>query len=302
MAEKIRRSGVLTLFRQDLIHLYLDGLWIMRKLALPVMATTLVAGVFGAFLRWLQLRTIYEEETGLTRPWAGVTVIFVIYIAVFAAALFCVLFFLLRGRALEKPLAAARALRASTAVPGVLVWLFGAAFAAGGLVLLFSSKSALSRLENILETLFRAGCIIAGGCVLCLPQRGGDGEESRGNAYPSKPASVVLTLFFCVWLVYAYVINSRDPVSWNFLPGLLAVTASTVAFYDICAYFFGKAKPRSAVFWSHFAALLNICILFDPMAAATKVLHVAAAGTQLLLGFLLLENMREAPAEPEVSG
>ena len=269
----------------------------MRKLALPVTVTTLVAGVFGAFLRWLQLRTIYEAETGLTRPWAGVTILFVIYLAAFAAALICVVFFRLRG--FEKPLAAERALRASTAAPGILIWLLGAAFALGGLVLLFSRKSAATQLENVLETLFRAGCIVAGACVLCLPQRGG---EKRENAYPSRPASIVLSLFFCVWLVYSYVVNSRDPVYWNFLPEVLAVAASTIAFYYFTAYFFGKAKPCSAVFWSHFAALLGICTLFDPTNTATRLLHAATAGTQLLLGFLLLENMRETPAESEVSG
>lgn len=271
----------------------------MRKLALPVTVTTLVAGVFGAFLRWLQLRTIYEAETGLTRPWAGVTVVFVALILAFAAALLCLVFFRLRSRLLEKPLAAEQALRASTAVPGALIWLLGAALAAGGLVLLFSHKNAATQLENVLETLFRAGCIIAGACVLCLPQRGGEKQE---NAYPGRPASVVLTLFFCVWLVYGYVINSRDPVYWNFLPEVLAVAASTLAFYYITAYFFGAAKPCSAVFWANFAAFLNICTLFDPMDTATKLLHAAISGTQLLLGFLLLENMRESPAEPEVTG
>ena len=299
MAEKDPPRGVLTLFRQGLIHYYWDGLWIMRKLALPVTVTTLVAGVFGAFLRWLQLRTIYEAETGLTRPWAGVTVVFVALILALAAALLCLVFFRLRSRLLEKPLAAEQALRASTAVPGALIWLLGAALAAGGLVLLFSHKNAATQLENVLETLFRAGCIIAGACVLCLPQRGGEKQE---NAYPGRPASVVLTLFFCVWLVYSYVINSRDPVYWNFLPEVLAVAASTLAFYYITAYFFGAAKPCSAVFWANFAAFLNICTLFDPMDTATKLLHAAISGTLLLLGFLLLENMRESPAEPEVTG
>lgn len=278
------------------INFYLDGLWIMQKLALPVTVTTLVAGVFGAFLRWLQLRTIYEAETGLTRPWAGISIIFVIYILVFAAALFCIVFFFLRGRLL-KPLAAEDALRVSTVVPGALIWLLGAVFAVSGLVLLFSHKSAVTRLENMLEILFRAGCILAGGCVLCLSRR-----AEKENAYPGKLGSTVLTLFFCAWLVRSYVVNSRDPVSWNFLPELLAVAASTVAFYYICAYFFVRSKPCSAVFWSHFAALLNICTLFDPTAAAEKALYAATAGTLLLMGFLLLKNMRETPAEPDVSG
>lgn len=271
----------------------------MRKLALSVTASTLAAGVFGAFLRWLQLRTIYEAETGLTRSWAGISIIFMIYLAVFAAALICVVLFRLRGSRILKPLAAERALRASTGVPGVLIRLLGAAFAVGGLVLLFSPKNAAAQLENVLETLFRAGCIVAGACVLCLPQRGG---EDRENAYPSRPACIILTLFFCVWLVHSYVVNSRNPVYWDFLPELLAVAASTMAFYHVTAYFFGKAKPCSAVFWSFFAPLLNICVLFDTVDTATKALHAATAGTLLLMGFLLVENMREAPAEPDVSG
>ena len=258
--------------------------------------TTLVAGVFGAFLRWLQLRTIYDAETNLPRAWAGISVILVVYILLFALALIGVIVFRLRIRVV-RPLAAERALRARTPIPSVLVWLFCAAFAAGGLVLLFSEKSAATQMENTLGTLFRAGCIIAGSCVLCLPWR-----EGKESAFPGRLGSGVLTLFFCIWLVHSYLKNSRDPVSWDFLPELLSVTASTMGIYYITAYYFGRAKPRSAVFWSFFAALLNICTIFDLMTGAEKLLHAATAGTLLLMGFLLVENMRKAPTGPGIRG
>lgn len=268
----------------------------MQKLALSMTVTTLVAGVFGAFLRWLQLRTIYDMETGLPRLWAGISIIFVVYILLFAAALIGIIIFRLRIR-IERPLAAELALRACTPIPSVLVWLFCAAFAAGGLVLLFSQKTAATQLENTLATLFRAGCIVAGSCVLCLPWR-----EGKESAFPGSLGSVVLTVFFCVWLVHSYVENSRDPISWNFLPELMSVTASTLGFYYITAYYFGRAKPRSAVFWSFFAALLNICTIFDLMTGAEKLLHAATAGTLLLMGFLMVENMRKVPSGPHSYG
>lgn len=268
----------------------------MQKLALSMTVTTLVAGAFGAFLRWLQLRTIYDAETGLPRPWAGISIIFVIYILAFAIALIGIIIFRLRIR-IVRPLTAERALRACTPIPSVLVWLFCGAFAAGGLVLLFSQKSAVTQMENILGTLFRAGCIIAGSCVLCLPWR-----EGKESAFPGRLGSVVLTVFFCVWLIHSYLENSRDPISWNYLPELLSVTASTMGFYYITAYYFGRAKPRSAVFWSFFAALLNICTIFDLMTGAEKILHAATAGTLLLMGFLIVENMRKVPVGPSRYG
>ena len=55
--------------------MYLDGLEIMRKNALTITLCVLVLGIFGAFLRWLQTRSIFEEETGLALRGAPISVI-----------------------------------------------------------------------------------------------------------------------------------------------------------------------------------------------------------------------------------
>ena len=61
----------------------------MRKTALTLTVSTLVLGIFGAFLRWLQTMSAFEKETGFSVPGAGTTVVFVIYsILAIAACVF----------------------------------------------------------------------------------------------------------------------------------------------------------------------------------------------------------------------
>ena len=46
----------------------------MRKTALTLTVSTLVLGIFGAFLRWLQTMSAFDKETGFPIPGAGTTV------------------------------------------------------------------------------------------------------------------------------------------------------------------------------------------------------------------------------------
>ena len=61
----------------------------MRKTALTLTVSTLVLGIFGAFLRWLQTMSAFDKETGFPIPGAGTTVALVIY-SILAIAAICV--------------------------------------------------------------------------------------------------------------------------------------------------------------------------------------------------------------------
>ena len=58
----------------------------MRKDALTITLTTLVLGIFGAFLRWLQNMNLYDEE-GLAARGAGISIVLMVYILLSAAVL-----------------------------------------------------------------------------------------------------------------------------------------------------------------------------------------------------------------------
>ena len=113
-------------------------------------------------------------------------------------------------------------------------------------------------------------------------------------------ASAVLALFFCLWLVFCYVLNEQNPVLWAYAPEILAITASTLAFYYICCWHYGAAKPNAALLFVQAGAFLNLSILPDSRALSAKAMFAATAALLLMLEVLMVSNLRE-PVEAESS-
>ena len=112
----------------------------MRKTALTLTVSTLVLGIFGAFLRWLQTMSAFDKETGFPIPGAGTTKVFLLY-SVLAAAAFILLALLWLRRFAAAPEAGA-ALRSGTMLPSVLGWALCVCFAAAACYVLFRAGSA----------------------------------------------------------------------------------------------------------------------------------------------------------------
>ena len=259
---------------------------IMQKNALAVTVSTVVMGVFGAFLRWLQDRTIFEAETGLAARGAAISVVCAIYFALaFVAMLALVVFWL---RRYEKAPEAGEALRVRTALPTAIAWALCAVFAVGGLMQMFSAAQSVS---PQFQRIFGACAILA---AACFPFLAG-GKEGRPHAM-GRLASAILALFSCLWLVFYYVVNEQNPVLWSYAPEILAITASTLAFYYVCRWHYGMAKPNAALLFVQMGAFLNLCILPDSRPASAAAMFAAASALLLTLEFLMVNNLRE-PAE-----
>ena len=96
----------------------------MRKDALTITLTTLVLGIFGAFLRWLQNMNIYDDG-GLAARGAGISIVLTVYILAAAAVLVLIARVWLRRYVF--PADAGAALRCHSVVPAVLSWAMAAA-------------------------------------------------------------------------------------------------------------------------------------------------------------------------------
>ena len=125
---------------------------------------------------------------------------------------------------------AAAALRCDSVIPFAAGWVFCAIFAAASFILLFTSGQSAFPLW---QRLFGAFGILA---ALAFPFLFGK-KDGSGTGALGRGAAVVITLFFCYWMVFSYKLESQDPVLWNFALQILAVAASTVAFYYITTYF-----------------------------------------------------------------
>ncbi len=260
----------------------------MRKTALTLTISTLVLGIFGAFLRWLQNMNAFEKETGFPIPGAGTTVVFVIYTLLVVAA-FIVVTLVWLGR-FDRGADAKRALRCESIIPMIFGWVLCAAFAAASCFLLFSAAHSRYPLG---QRLFGAFGILAGISIPFLFGR--KGSSAAGPV--GRTASVVITLFYCFWLVFCYKLHSEEPILWKHAPEILAVAAATVAFYFITTYFFSAGHSGRALITVQLGIYLNIATLFEERGTAMNVLFGVTSAALLLLEYLLIANMKETHNE-----
>ena len=256
----------------------------MRKTALTLTVSTLVLGIFGAFLRWLQTMSAFEKETGFLIPGAGTTVVFLIYsFLVVVAFIIVTLVWLAR---FDRGTDAARALRCDTVIPRVLGWVLCAAFAAAACLLLFSAGT--SRYPMMQRLLGAFGILAALSFPFLFGKKGGSGDGPVGRA-----AAVVITLFYCYWLVACYKTNSEDPVIWNFGVMILALAAAASAFYFVATYFFGAGHGGRALIAAQLGVYLSVTALFEEHGTALSVMLGATAAMLLIVEYLLIANMSE---------
>ena len=260
----------------------------MRKTALTLTVSTLVLGIFGAFLRWLQTMNAFDKETGFPVPGAGTTVVFVIY-SILVLAAFIVVTLVWLGR-WQRGTDAESALRCDSLFPLAAGWVLCAAFAAASCILLFSAGQSRYPLG---QRLFGGFGILAG---LSIPflfgKKGGSGAGPLGRS-----AATVLTLFYCYWMVFTYKLDSEDPILWHYALEILAVVAATAAVYFIAGHFYGSGHGGRTLIAVQIGVYLNICILFDERGTALNVLLGVTAALLLLLEYILISNLTEPIGE-----
>ena len=254
----------------------------MQKNALPITLATLVAGIFGAFLRWLQTRNIFDEN-GLAIRGAGISIVYVIYSVLVLAAVCVLVSMLLKQYAAPKD--AAAALADPTAFPFAVACVLAAAFVCCAVVMMFTTGSAKF---PMMQRIFGAFGIFAGLCLPFLPAK-----RTGGHGSFSAAASVVLTLFCCYWLVFAYRLNAENPVIWAYAPEMLAVVTTTLAFYYIAAFFYDRARPNRALTAVLAAVFFDCSVIFDARSAALTGLFAVSALMLLMIEYLFLSNLKE---------
>lgn len=260
----------------------------MRKDALTLTISTVVAGIFGGFFRWLQLQNAFEPLSGLAVRGAATTVVLTVF-TVIAAGFFAAAAYIWLAR-YEQPGLPAEAFRAATPVPRIIFWAAGILLAADGVFLMLFA-SLMSRYPS-LQRLCAVFAILAG-LSLPLLASGKPGEKEK------RAAAVMPVLFCCMLLILWYKNNAEDPTIWHYLPEILAICGAVLASYELAAYFYGKARPKLTVFCCQLAAYLGICALSDSQGLAARAIFAVSALLFLTAEYLLIANMREGKHQSE---
>lgn len=255
----------------------------MRKIAITFTVTTLVLGVFGAFFRWLQLMNAFDAE-GFPARGAGSSAVLIVY-CVLAVAAIVLLTLLWLGR-YDRAKTAETALACGSVLPLALGWVLCAAVAGASCALLFAAGKSPT---PVLQRLFGAVGILGG---LAIPflfgRKGGSGAGPMGRS-----CAALITVFCCLWCVFGYKNAAQSPIVWSYAFEILAILVSTLAAYNVTAYYFGAGRPDRTLISLQLGAFLCITVTFELRSAPMTVLLAAAAALQLLLEFLLISNMWE---------
>ena len=242
---------------------------------------TAVAALTAAALRRWQLRTAFEEGTGLAIPGAQASVILVC-VLVIAGAWFVILslarplsvqvhwdqIFLSAGGPVYPALEIMAAFFAIVAVPVLfIVGVDQFQFYQEMLAAHRQNPAIQIPTDNGLLTLATAGGAFL--AALGLLQAGRDGlrpgRRGRGGFSAALPG-----VAGCIWLMESFRAHAANPVQWDYAPQLLAIVLGMAFYMDFAGMSAGAARPRRLLWMAGMTAV------FSAIALATAASELAA--------------------------
>ena len=245
-----------------------------------------VEGLLLLALRWAQLKSGFDPETGLSlRSVPGLVLAAALILLIVAEGALC--FGMRRGkysydgafRPMEKhdlPMLAA----------GVLLL-------AGGSLLLGAAGLAGGGMSALAVAAAAMGVLAAGGILLFARQV----RSGEGRVFPLLPAMVFSVLF----LLLVYLPEESNPVLARYYLPVLAAAALACAFYQLAGFACREASLRWFLFFGDLAVPFSLAALADGSGNWGETL--ARGGCAMVLTvFLVLRRAEPQPEPAEESG
>lgn len=254
----------------------------MRRNSFTYCGYVCILGVFGAFFRWLQDTTAFEEGTNLAVPMSMWSIVMGAWLILMAVGLLAAARRLDQGRC---PASFQEAFKGRALVLNVASLVCLAALAGGGA--LFALRRLSER--NYLDLILGGTAVIAGIC-LCLALRspvGGKGD-SRGKLL------VPVVLYLCYLLIWEYKTYASDPVIWHFGVKILATAVTLIAYFDLLGFAYNKIKLRSTVYYSLLGVAMTLSTFADSENMLVHLMNLGLVVGLVVFNFMLLDNMKPA--------
>lgn len=254
----------------------------MRNKSLKLCGFTVIMGIFGAFLRWLQIQNTFDSETDLFAshsPWSYAVILFFVLFAV-------VLFRWIRGmKDLRFPPKYPDVYSENLHFSSISAVLIGAIMAVGGAATILrsvgTSQSAFDLILGLTTFVSAAG-------LAAFIISSGKSEKKSGGQF----GAVCNVFYICFWLIAAYKFSAAEPAIWAFAPKLLSLSAVLLAFYFIAGFVFNKPRPLSALYFSLLGTFLCIITLADLYPIGEKIITVGIILALTLLSFSQISGAR----------
>ena len=259
----------------------------MYKNSWTICMTALVAGAFGTFLRWLQGLLAFEAETGLNirgSIWNYVTAALCVAVSI----VFLLICLFIRNYIAPKGLAAAFA--GKEPAKKIAVTAAGLLMAVGAIVIFVNSGS--DKFPILKQVLAVLAFITGVGYPEIM-----EGERHEQGSWLACTLSASAMLLFGFWLIVCYKENAEDPIIWDYVVEILAISATAFSFYYFAGYTFGRPRPVHALFFSMLGTFLCMMTLADMRDAGEQTVLIAVVLIQSINTWLLVRNLSDKKIE-----
>ena len=241
-----------------------------------------VLSAFTVLLRWLQVQTVFDSETGLPTLHAPITTMLVITLLAVAAVLWWLAGRMKTDLAPEEPEDALALPHKETG------WLLAAAAvltALGSAYLFFTEDSTLMKAAALLG--FLSAPVLA--MLPMLPRWGGFGAA----------LSIFPVIFYCLWLVVCYKENAANPILWSYGMEILAIAMCLLAVFRLSAYLFYRAKPRKTICACMLALVTSLSALTDSISLGARIVLAGWGIGSAVMCWVIINNFREPVSEDD---
>lgn len=268
----------------------------MHKKSFIICGIACIAGIFGAFIRWVQNTSAFEPETGLSIPHSFWNYGMAIFMVLCAAALIFLIRSLRGYKSLDSyPEAFSGGKLICTISSFASLILMGA----GGLLTFIGAArqrlSVTGDMSSAVFDLIGGLFAIAGAVALFIALRGINNAKASARRAPF----IIVVLFMCFRLINEYKTCASDPVIWHFAVRILAIAAVLLAFYYLAGFCFDSAKIWRTIYFSLLGVILNISTLADSVSAGYHLITVGLTLSLLTFSLLLLGNLTQNGDPPE---
>ena len=251
---------------------------------------TAAAALIAAVLRRWQLRSAFEENTGLAIPGSQASVVLICVLAM-AGAWFAIM--ALIGRPLPNRVRWDQVFLSTGDLAFPVLEFSAAFFAAASVPVLFIVGVGRFQIyqdalkvhiqpptDNGLLTLATAGGAFL--AALGLLQTGRDslnpGRRGRGGFSAAFPG-----VAGCIWLMECFRTHAANPVRWDYAPQLLAIVLGMAFYMDFAGFSAGLARPRRLLWMAGMTVVFSAVAL---VGTASELAARAGGGMSLFSGQL----------------
>lgn len=262
---------------------------------------TLVLGGLGAFLRYWQLTTAFEETQGFHISGSPASLVLAAFLLL-AAALFLLMAYQTSALPQEKKrisrwdfvFAAGKNMpyMAAMTLAGLLT-LAAAPFLFQEAARLMAIRKATGDGDNGLLQVVLGLCVIPACMAAVVTARGAYRMNGRGK---ENGALLLPALLSCLWLLEAYRANAANPVIWHYAPLLLAVAFGLLFHLDCAGLAFERGHARRMLWLAAMTVVASAVALASAPGKAMMLLLGGQMLTALAALWVAPANLRHPPA------